>query len=71
MPIRCRRSVGYPAAAVWRTEKEEYAPSASRSNSGDSVFTPEVCSHSFAHESSSRPDDFSSAVSRSVNSELA
>ena len=34
------------------------------------VFTPEVCSHSCAHDSSSRPEAFSSAISRSLNSAL-
>jgi hypothetical protein len=40
-------------------------------NSGLSVLTPEVCSHSLAQASSSRPEAFSRAVSRSTNSEFA
>ena len=39
--------------------------------SGARVLTPLVCSHSLAQASSSRPDAFSSAVSRSTNSEFA
>jgi hypothetical protein len=62
--MRWVRSVGWSAGASCSTANEVNAPSAT-SNAGRSVLTFAVSSHCCAHPDRSRPDAFSSALSRS------
>jgi hypothetical protein len=63
--MRCVRSVGYCSGASCTTVNEVNVRSAPTSNDGRSVLTLDVSSHCCAQPDRSRPDDFSSALSRS------
>ena len=65
--MRWRRSVGYASIAVCSTAKDVNVPSSPTSASARSVLTPDVCSHSSAHDASSRPEAASSSVRRSCS----